>query len=63
MIVCSEHQNRTVLGSDQVNSGKNKKLNKQSHVKFWFNRKNRKLSHIYYLAVYAKQKIDQILLI
>ena len=30
---------RTILGSDQVNSGKNKEINKQSHNKFWFNRK------------------------
>ena len=34
-----EHQNRTILGSDQVSSGKNTEINKQSHVKFWFNRK------------------------
>ena len=42
---------RTISGSDQVNSGKNTEINKQSHdVKFWFNRKNLELPHIY-LAV------------
>ena len=30
---------RTIVGSDQVNSGKNTEINKQLHVKFWFNRK------------------------
>ena len=30
---------RTILGSDQVNSGKNTEINKQSYVKFWFIRK------------------------
>ena len=34
---CFEHQNRTILGSTQVNSGENPKINKQSHVKFWLN--------------------------
>ena len=29
----------TILGSDQVNSGKNTEINKQSHVMFWFYRK------------------------
>ena len=29
----------TIFGSDQVNSGKKTEINKQSHVKFWFNRK------------------------
>ena len=41
---------RTILGSNQANLGKNTEINKQSHVKFWFNRKNMELSHIY-LAV------------
>ena len=42
MFLCSEHQNRTILGSDKansVNSGKNTEINKKSHVKFWFDRK------------------------
>ena len=43
---CSEQQKRTILGSAQVNSGKNTEINKQSHVKFWFNRKNIELFHI-----------------
>ena len=30
---------RTFLVSDQVNSGTNTKINKQLHVKFWFDRK------------------------
>ena len=30
---------RTILGSDQVNSGNYKEMNEQSYVKFWFNRK------------------------
>jgi hypothetical protein len=30
---------RTILSSDQANSGKNIEINKQSHVKFWFDRK------------------------
>ena len=30
---------RTILGSDQANSVKNTEINKQSHFKFWFNRK------------------------
>ena len=38
---------KTILGSDQVNSSINTKINKQSHVNFWFNRKIMKLSHIY----------------
>ena len=45
---------RTILCSDQEiqsNLGKNIEINKQSHVKFWFNRKNMELSHIY-LAVF-----------
>ena len=29
----------TILGTDQVNSGKNTEINKQLHVKFWFNKK------------------------
>ena len=37
---------RTILCSDQVNSGKKQK----SHVKFWFNKKNIELPQIY-LAV------------
>ena len=41
---------RQILGSDQANSVKNAEINKQLHVKFWFNRKNMELSHIY-LAV------------
>ena len=41
---------RTILGSDQVNSSKNTGINKQSYVKFWFNRTNMELSHIH-LAV------------
>ena len=32
-------QFRTILGLDQANLGKNTEINKQSHVKFWFNRK------------------------
>ena len=34
--------------SDQIQSnlGKNIEINKQSHVKFWFDRKNMELSHI-----------------
>ena len=36
----------------QSNLGKTE-INKQSHVKFWFNRKNMELSHIY-LAVLQK---------
>jgi hypothetical protein len=28
---------RTILGSDQANSVKNTEINKQLHVKFWFN--------------------------
>ena len=43
----------TILGFDQANQsnlGKNTEINKQFHVKFWFNGKNMELSHIY-LAV------------
>ena len=49
----------TLLGSDKVNSGKNTEVKKQKHVKFWFNRKNMDLSHIY-LAV---QKLNQLLIL
>ena len=42
------------LTSKQNNSGKNTEINKQSHDKFWFNRKNMELSHIY-LAVKTVQ--------
>ena len=45
----------TLLGSDQVNSGKNTEVKKQPHVKFCFNRKNMELSHIY-LAVHPEIK-------
>ena len=38
---------RTISGSDQINSGKNTVINKQLYVKFWFNRKNMELAHIY----------------
>ena len=34
---CSEHQNKTIFGATQVNSGENTKVNKQSLVKFWPN--------------------------
>ena len=36
---------RTILGADQVYSGKNTEINKQLHVKFWFN-------HIYLAVIY-----------
>ena len=39
----------------QSNLGKNIKINRQSHVKFWFNIKNLELSHIY-LAVLIIRK-------
>ena len=39
---CSEYQNRTILSSNQANSVKfmlkNTEINKQLHVKFWFDR-------------------------
>ena len=34
---CFEHQNRTILGLAQVNSGEKTDINKQSLVKFWMN--------------------------
>ena len=43
---------RPILCSDQENLGKNTEINKESQVKFWFNRKNKELSHIY-LAVHS----------
>ena len=47
---------RTILGSDQVNSVKNTEINKQLHVKFWFNGKeNMELSRIY-KAVWSTAK-------
>ena len=46
---------RTILGSDQVNSGKKTKINKQSHIKFWSNRKNMKMSFVH-LAVSVFKK-------
>ena len=48
---------RTILCSNQANLGKNTEINKQSHVKFWFNRKNMELSRIY-LAVKVVQIVD-----
>ena len=41
---------KSILGSTQVNFGENTEINKQSHVKLWFNKQNMELSHIY-LAV------------
>ena len=38
---------RSILGSDKVNSGKNTEINKQSHFKFWFNRKNMEFSYFF----------------
>ena len=35
----TDPKSRTILGSDQANSFKNTEINKQSNVKFWFNRK------------------------
>jgi len=40
---------RIILGSDQANSVKSTEINKQSQVKFWFNRKNMELSCTYLL--------------
>ena len=37
---CSEHQNKTIFGTNQINSGKNgenTKLNKQLAAMFWRN--------------------------
>ena len=51
----SQHQNRTILGSDQVNSGKKgvKHKSKNTHMSiFGLIEKNMELSHIY-LAVYT----------
>ena len=41
---------RTILGSDHANLGKNTEINKQSNVKFWFDRKK----YGAYLAVLQK---------
>ena len=30
---------RTILGSDQLNSGKYTEISKQSHVNFWFDKR------------------------
>ena len=38
---------KKILGSAQVNSWENTEINKQSYVKFWFERKNMELSNIY----------------
>ena len=32
-----EHQNRTILGSAQVNLGENTEINKKTNVEFWLN--------------------------
>ena len=44
--------------------GKNTEINKQSHVKFWINRRNMELSHIFLAVNIAEMKfrIKQIFL-
>ena len=44
---------RTILGSVQVNSGKNKEIQKQSDVKFRFNRNNLEFSRIFLAVLIA----------
>ena len=49
---CSE-QFYVPIRQIQSNLGKNTEINKQSHVKFWFNRKNMELSHIFLAVSYT----------
>ena len=47
---------RTILGSDQANSVKNTVINKQSHVKFWFNRKLYGATYLVLIKLYVKNQ-------
>ena len=65
---CSKHQNRTILGSDQANSGKDTEIKKKSQVKFCFKiENNMELSHMYllrckrfYKILYLKEHVSSI---
>ena len=58
MFWCSE-QFYVPIRQIQSNLGKNTEIYKQSHVKFWFNRKNMELSHIFLAVIHLCTVITQ----